>query len=69
MKEPEITRKWIAAAKLLAVDPSAKVACPVCEQEYLTVLDVPMEGTRKFDRYMICPNCQSRNILLMTKLD
>ncbi len=69
MKEPEITKKWIAAGKILAVDPTAKVRCPVCGEADLIATDVPVEGGKKFERIMRCPNCGARNILLMNKPD
>jgi len=69
MKEPEITKAWIAAGKLIAANPTAVVACPVCGKENLIVEDIPINNTKKFERVMRCPNCGSRNILLMTKKD
>jgi DNA-directed RNA polymerase subunit RPC12/RpoP len=61
-------RKWVAAAIALANDPSARVRCPVCEGADLTVRDIyPTPDADKFERYMECPHCQARNIILMTK--
>lgn len=31
------SKKWLDAAIVLGRDPTAKVRCPVCESEYLTV--------------------------------
>lgn len=67
MELPEITAKWIAAGITLGHDPKAGVRCPVCDRDDLAVMDVAIEGTRKFERYMTCPNCSARNILLMTR--
>jgi predicted RNA-binding Zn-ribbon protein involved in translation (DUF1610 family) len=69
MKEPEVTKGWVTAGKLLAVNAAAKVPCPACGQENLAVRDVVIDGTRKFERIMTCPNCQSCNVLFMNKLD
>ena len=65
MREPDITTKWLAAGKALAANGSLSVPCPVCEQASLVVTDIPIEGTKKFERIMSCPNCGARNILLM----
>jgi DNA-directed RNA polymerase subunit RPC12/RpoP len=67
MKEPEITKGWIAAGTLLGTDPKAEVRCPACEKENLVVMDVAIEGSNKLDRYMNCPNCRSWNVMLMPK--
>ena len=32
--------KWINAAKILSEDKGAKVICPECEKEYLSIKDV-----------------------------
>ena len=69
MTKPSIASKWIAAGKVLAIDPTALVPCPVCGEENLIVEDIPIEGSRKFERIMRCPKCGSQNILLMTKKD
>jgi len=67
MKEPSVTMAWIAAGKLLGVDPTASVSCPVCGQANLVVEDIADKTSDKFERIMSCPNCGSRNILLMNK--
>jgi hypothetical protein len=69
MREPEITKKWIAAGKILATDPTAEVRCPVCEEANLVVMDIPIEGTKRFERIMSCPSCRARNILLINKAE
>jgi predicted RNA-binding Zn-ribbon protein involved in translation (DUF1610 family) len=69
MTVSSITTRWIAAGKILATDPAAPVPCPVCGDENLAVEDIPIEGSEKFERIMRCPNCGSRNILLLNKKD
>jgi DNA-directed RNA polymerase subunit RPC12/RpoP len=65
--KPE-SKKWIDAAIVLGRDPTAKVRCPVCEREYLTVRDVyPEPDSENFERYLECPNCKSRNIMRMKR--
>jgi len=59
-------RRWIEAGKILAVDASAQVKCPVCEEDYLVVTDVRWKDGVHVDRHMQCPNCRARNVL--TKL-
>ena len=49
MKEIEITNKWITAGKILAADPKAVVPCPVCDGSNLAVMDIPIEGSKKFE--------------------
>jgi DNA-directed RNA polymerase subunit RPC12/RpoP len=62
------SKKWLDAAILLGWDPTAKVRCPVCEHEYLTVRDVcPTPDSDDFERYLECPNCKSRNIMRMKR--
>lgn len=67
MKQPEITKRWIEAGKILAADPAAKVRCPACDDDFLVVTDIPIEGTAKFERLLSCPRCHSKNVLLMNK--
>lgn len=62
------SKKWLDAAIVLGRDPTAKVRCPVCEREYLTVRDVyPDPASEDFERYLECPNCRSRNIMRMKR--
>jgi transcriptional regulator NrdR family protein len=62
------SKKWLDAAIVLGRDPAAKVRCPVCEHEYLTVRDVyPTPDSDVFERYLECPNCKSRNIMRMKR--
>jgi len=67
MTEPNVASKWIAAGKVLAVDSTALVPCPVCSQENLIVEDISIQGSRKFERIMRCPKCGSQNAILMSK--
>jgi C4-type Zn-finger protein len=62
------SKKWLDAAILLGNDPSAKVRCPVCEDADLSVHDIyPVPDAAKFERYMECPSCHARNIMLMKR--
>lgn len=62
------SKKWLEAATVLGNDPTAKVRCPVCEHEYLTVLDAyPEPHSDLFEKYLECPNCKSRNIMRMKR--
>jgi hypothetical protein len=65
MKEDKSTKAWIQAGRILGTDPTLKVNCPVCGLATLVVTDITVKGTDKFERIMRCPNCGSRNILLM----
>ena len=67
MTSPRITSKWIAAGKILAVNPTAQALCPVCSEENLIVEDIPVQGSRKFERIMRCSKCGSQNAILMSK--
>jgi hypothetical protein len=58
-------RRWIEAAKILAVDPKAAVACPACGKGTLLVI-VSRYGADKIDRHMQCPVCYARNVLSLT---
>jgi hypothetical protein len=69
VKNPETTKAWIAAGKILAIDPDAVIDCPEHHDGTLVVQDIPIANTKKFERIMRCPNCGARNILLMTKKD
>jgi Zn finger protein HypA/HybF involved in hydrogenase expression len=66
MTQHDFRNAWIEAGKRLATDAQALVRCPVCGKANLVVRDVPIENYEKFERIMQCPNCESRNILLMT---
>jgi hypothetical protein len=60
------TKKWIEAARVLGVDPQARVRCPARDDGDLTILDVPYDADpSRFERYLTCPTCGARNIMLM----
>jgi hypothetical protein len=67
MKEPEISKRWLAAGKALALDPTIMIPCPVCEKENLIVQDIAINNSNKFERILSCPNCGAGNILLLNK--
>lgn len=62
----EIVKRWIEAAKILGVDPNKKVLCPVCQQNFLKVLDVKNEvNPLEIERHMSCEACGAYNALRM----
>jgi DNA-directed RNA polymerase subunit RPC12/RpoP len=62
------SRAWIEAGITLGRDPTAKVRCPVCDADFLTVRDVdPEPPSDQLERYLVCPSCKSRNILRMRR--
>jgi hypothetical protein len=67
LRQPDVTKARIEAGKRLAIDPTVVVPCPVCGNANLVVQDVPIEGSKKFERIMRCLACGSQNILLMTR--
>jgi hypothetical protein len=67
VQKSDESRRWLEAGKALATDPAAVVKCPVCQEGNLTVRDVPIAGTLKFERIMRCQNCGAFNVLLMNK--
>ena len=64
MKLSNSGKAWVNAGIALANDPTTLVPCPDCGQANLNVHDVHIEGWDKFERYMCCPICKSRNVLL-----
>jgi hypothetical protein len=56
---------WIEAAKILAVDPNAKVICPAQGDAHLEVRDAPFPGGA--ERWLQCPACHAREALLLRK--
>lgn len=56
-------RKWLDAAKILGEDLSKKVPCPNCNVGYLYIKDVVVKEDSKCHRYLICPNCNSYNVI------
>lgn len=61
----EASRGWIEAAKILAVDPTQIVRCPVLDDGVLQVLDAPLPEGPGLERYLTCSVCGARNIILM----
>ncbi len=61
-----IALKWLEAAKVLAVDPSASVRCPERDDDVLRVHDeLFKDDPTMMDRYLVCPTCGARNVLRM----
>jgi hypothetical protein len=58
-------RRWLEAAKILAVDPKAAVACPECGKGTLQVIDARQDDV-KLDRYMQCVVCRANNVMTLT---
>jgi hypothetical protein len=59
-------RKWVEAAKVLAVDPSAVVRCPERDDGVLVVHDeVFPNNPNMMERYLVCQTCGARNIIRM----
>ncbi len=55
-------RKWVAAAATLAADPSARIRCPNCDDDYLSVSDVSYEADPTiFSRYLRCSGAVQPN--------
>jgi len=62
----ETRRKWIAAARVLSVDPTAPVRCPERDDGTLTVRDeVSRADPSVMERYLVCPTCGARNVIRM----
>jgi hypothetical protein len=61
------TQQWIAAGIKLSADPNAKVRCPVRNDDYLTVEDVPGLDEGTYDRYLRCPRCGATEVLVRMK--
>jgi uncharacterized C2H2 Zn-finger protein len=62
-----VTEAWVEAATVLGADPTARVRCPVCGQADLEVHDEPIAAVseRRWERYLSCPRCGARNVMLM----
>jgi len=60
---PEAER-WVEAAKVLAMDPTAKVVCPQRLDGTLAVHDEPC-GEGMIERYLICDVCGAKNVIRM----
>ena len=56
--------KWLEAATTLSQDPTARVPCPNCGEDFLLVRDLPYEAEpTMFARYLRCPRCGSEEII------
>src|SRR4051812_36664987 len=57
---------WIEAAKILGLDPTARVVCPAKRDDILDVHDEVFPADRTMmERYLTCPTCGARNIMRM----
>ena len=65
MSSVETPLTWIDAAKTLAENPLLSVLCPSKQDGNLIVFDV--EHGDRISRYLVCPNCQSHNVILLKK--
>ena len=61
----ESIRKWISAAKTLAEDISANVACPTCADGKLHIRDVTARDI--IERYIECPKCKDHNVMRIAR--
>ena len=58
-------QRWVKAAKVLALDPTAQVLCPHNLDGYLQVTDVPSsQDPSQIERHLRCPVCGATNIIL-----
>lgn len=64
----EDSRRWIEAAKILALDAGAQVSCPVCGDGVLAVTDIDYElDVVMIERHLICPVCGASNSLRINR--
>lgn len=64
----EIRDRWVHAGTSIALNPAAKILCPVCQKEYLEVTDIISENTPSvISRRMLCPDCGACNELRLTR--
>lgn len=63
----ELSKKWIEIGKLLIKDSSLKLKCPVCEVGFIEVVDQSFTNNDTNDRYLICGNCKSWNVITMSQ--
>jgi len=60
------TKRWIDAAKILATDKSAVVACPERGDGTLTVHDeISKDDPTMMERYLVCDTCGAGNVIRM----
>lgn len=62
-----VREKWIDAAKALAADKHASVACPVCMKADLVVADTLTQDGTKTSRSLSCGACGARNEILLSR--
>jgi len=60
------TKKWIELGIVLEKNPNAIVTCPNCGIGNIEVVDQIITGSNKIDRYLICNNCKSWNVITMS---
>ena len=63
MPDNAAKRAWVEAANLLGRNPDAKVRCPVCGNDFITVRDVDVENEPIFDRYLRCNSCGTISVI------
>ena len=62
------TLLWIEAGKLIAENPAALVACPVCGSSNLSVTDHRRAvASPELERELCCPSCGARNFLRLIR--
>jgi hypothetical protein len=68
IKKSENRYLWIDAAKNLVNDPSIKILCPNCGEDYLTVIDVPFDDrdiSKGGERIISCLYCKRTEFILI----
>jgi hypothetical protein len=60
----QVTKDWIEAGKALSIDPSGKVACPVCKIGILKAEDIAVPEHGIVERKICCDNCGAYNYIL-----
>lgn len=62
----KIAKRWIETAKILGVDSTANVLCPICQQGFLKVQDVENNtNPLEIEKHMYCDICGAYNALRM----
>jgi DNA-directed RNA polymerase subunit RPC12/RpoP len=61
-------QRWLEALRVLASNPKAAVRCPEQNDAVLEVHDVVIEASpTMIERYLVCPACGARNIIMMRR--